>query len=514
MKFFLNPSIFVELITLIILEIVLGIDNIIFITILSDTLVPKKRNHARLIGLILALIMRLTLFLIMSWMVNLTSPILNIFSFLFSGRDIILLFGGIFLVFKSIIELHKRLKYKKHNSSILSNYSNFWSVVFQIVILDTIFSLDSIITAIGMVNKLPVMIIAVIISMFFMLLASKILIKFINSHQTIIILCLSFLLIIGLNLILEGFGFFIPKEYLYFAIGFSILIEIFNYIARKNSIKNKSNKLIKKHTSKAIIRLISGKNKKNNNFIKKSLIFKTKEYFVKKERYMITGVLSLASRNLKSIMTPRNSISWLNCQKSINKIKFILMKNPHNIFPVCDGELDKLIGTIHSKDLINKINSNKEIKNFAINNPTIVVPETQDIFKVLKKLRYSKRNLIMISDEFGIIQGLITPLDILEAIVGGFFDEDETPEIEKHKNYFLVKGSTDLYTLQQNLNISKLIKKRNNVVSLRGLLLSYSNKIPKVNDFIDINEWRFTIKKIIECRIDLIYISKINNYKL
>lgn len=173
MEFLMDPSIWAGLLTLVVLEIVLGIDNLVFIAILADKLPPKQRDKARLLGLSLALIMRLGLLSLISWMVTLTKPLFTVMDFSFSGRDLIMLFGGIFLLFKATTELHERLENRDHDSGHGKGYASFWVVVTQIVILDAVFSLDAVITAVGMVNHLPVMMAAVVIAMAVMLLASK-----------------------------------------------------------------------------------------------------------------------------------------------------------------------------------------------------------------------------------------------------------------------------------------------------------------------------------------------------
>ncbi len=199
-----------------------------FIAIPADKLPPKQRDKARLIGLSLALVMRTGLLSVISRMVTLTKPLITIADFSFSGRDLIMLLGGIFLLFKATTELHERLENRQHDAGHGKGYASFWVVVLQIVVLDAVFSTDAVITAVGMVNHLPVMMAAVVIAMILMLLASKPLTRFVNQHPTVVVLCLSFLLMIGLSPVAEGFGFHIPKGYLYAAIGFSIIIEFFN----------------------------------------------------------------------------------------------------------------------------------------------------------------------------------------------------------------------------------------------------------------------------------------------
>jgi len=241
MEFLLDPGIWVGLITLIILEIVLGIDNLVFIAILAEKLPPEQRDKARVIGLSLALLMRLGLLFAISWLVTLTQPLIQLFNWTFSGRDLILLFGGLFLLYKAVTELHEKIEGKPEiQVTTKVAYAGFTAVVAQIVILDAVFSLDSVITAVGMVDNIYVMMAAMIIAMAVMLLASKPLTNFVNRHPTVVILCLSFLLLIGISLIAEGFGFHIPKGYIYSGIGVAIAIEAFNQFSQRNAAKHEA----------------------------------------------------------------------------------------------------------------------------------------------------------------------------------------------------------------------------------------------------------------------------------
>ena len=205
MEWLFDPAIWIGLLTLVVLEVVLGIDNLVFIAILADKLPTKQRNHARLTGLVLAMFMRLAMLSLLSWMITLTKPLFSIYTVSFSGRDLILLIGGIFLLFKATMELHERLEGRPHPQDEQRVFPSFWVVVTQIVVLDAIFSLDSVITAVGIVSHLPVMMAAVVIAVCIMVWASKPLTEFVSKHPTVVVLCLSFLLMIGLSLIAEPF---------------------------------------------------------------------------------------------------------------------------------------------------------------------------------------------------------------------------------------------------------------------------------------------------------------------
>jgi len=501
------------LLTLVILEVVLGIDNLIFVAILSEKLPPNQRDKARLIGLGLALIMRLILLSLMSWVVTLTSPIFSNNFFSLSIRDLILLIGGLFLLFKATIELHERLENEDNQNTENKNYAGFWAVVIQIVILDAVFSLDAIITAVGMVNQLLIMMISVVLATIFMLLASKALTNFISIHQTVVVLCLSFLLMIGFSLVAEALKFYIPKGYLYAAIGFSILIEIFNQIARHNFMKNQSRKPMRQRAAEAILRLMIREKNKNtkkqnkNNKEKIPLSSSETETFKDEEKYMINGVLTLAGRSIKSIMTPRSNISWVNTEKSIHEIRLQLLDTPHSLFPVCKGELDEIIGIVRAKELLVAIEKKIDVCKFASQIPPIIIPDTLDPINLLGVLRRAQGSFVIVSNEFGVVQGLITPLDVLEAIAGEFPDADETPDIIKEQNSWLVKGETDLHSLEQLLNTKELIKE-DDCASLGGLLIAQKGQLPLPGEIIRINSFSFNIVKATEYRIDLVRITK------
>lgn len=222
----------IPFLTLCALELVLGIDNIIFISILSGKLPPEQQQKARTIGLGLAMGTRVALLLSLSWVIGLTDPLFTVLSEEISGRDLILLLGGLFLIAKSTHEIHQKLEAGEEITTTTAS-SKFASVIFQILLLDVVFSLDSVITAVGMVNEISIMIAAVLASTFAMMFLAKPISDFVDKHPTIKILALSFLILIGVTLIAEGFNQHISKGYIYFAMGFSLGVEALNIRLRK-----------------------------------------------------------------------------------------------------------------------------------------------------------------------------------------------------------------------------------------------------------------------------------------
>jgi predicted tellurium resistance membrane protein TerC len=236
MDWITDPQALIALLTLTILEIVLGIDNIIFISILSGKLPVEQRKKGRLLGLALAMITRILLLFSISLIVKLKEPFITIFETGLSGRDLILILGGLFLLAKSTMEIHSKLEGEEEHHTVKAKVS-FMGVIIQILLLDVVFSLDSVITAIGMANDLAVMIIAVVIAVIFMMFFSGSISDFVENHPTIKILALSFLLLIGFTLVVEGLHQHIPKGYIYFAMAFSVFVEMLNLKTRKKKVE-------------------------------------------------------------------------------------------------------------------------------------------------------------------------------------------------------------------------------------------------------------------------------------
>ena len=518
MEWLFDPTIWVGLFTLVLLEIVLGIDNLIFIAILADKLPPHQRDKARLLGLSLAMAMRLGLLTIVSWLVTLTTPLFSLGAFSFSGRDLILLVGGIFLLFKATMELHERLEGVEHTQSESKVYASFAAVVAQIVVLDAVFSLDAVITAVGMVDELGVMMAAVIISIGVMILASKPLTRFVNAHPTVVVLCLSFLLMIGLSLVAEGLGFHIPKGYLYAAIGFSILIEALNQFARRNFLKNEARLPLRDRTADTVLRLMGGRRRQDAEPDAQDEQPEDGQAFGVEERNMVSGVLTLADRSIRSIMTPRSEMSWVNLDDEADEILRQLQESPHSRMPVGRGQLDNLVGIARTKDLISQLVLQARVDDAVVdgtgpNGPIrkpILLPDTAGVLKAMDTLKRAHGQLVLVTDEFGIVQGLLTPVDILEAIAGEFPDEDEQLAIQpKGPGEWEVIGAADLHQLEQVLETGGLVSSDDDYTSLAGFLLARFESLPEPGQEIEIDGLRYRILSVEERRIAKVLVQRI-----
>ena len=234
MEWLADPQSWIAFLTLLLLEVVLGIDNVVFISILAGRLPVADRSKARYIGLGLAMFLRIALLLSLSWIIRLTAPLFSIMDHAISGRDLILLGGGLFLIGKSTHEIHNRLEGEDHLTDTRATPS-FAGVIFQILLLDLVFSLDSVITAVGMVDNISIMITAIVVAVILMMAFAGPVSNFVERHPTVKMLALSFLLLIGVTLVAEGWGLHIPKGYIYFAMAFSLFVEVLNIRLRKGT---------------------------------------------------------------------------------------------------------------------------------------------------------------------------------------------------------------------------------------------------------------------------------------
>lgn len=492
-----DPAAWAGLLTLVVLEIVLGIDNLIFIAILAEKLPPHQRDRARVIGLSLALVMRLGLLSVVSWLVTLTQPLFALGPLSFSGRDLILLLGGLFLLFKATSELHERLEGVEHRASANPAYAGFGLVVAQIVVLDAVFSLDAVITAVGMVNDLPVMMAAVVISIGVMLLAARPLTRFVNAHPTVVVLCLSFLLMIGLTLVAEGFGFHLPKGYLYAAIGFSIGIEMLNQLARRNQARQQALRPLRERTAESVLRLLGGGRRLQamDSQPDSQTALADAPAFAPEERRMVSGVLSLAERSVRSIMTPRADVSWVDLEEAPDAVRERLLGSPHSLLPVCRGSLDAVVGVGRATELLAVLVAQGRIAQEGDHLRTpIHLPEGAGVTHAIDVLRQAKGQLVLVNDEYGTLTGLLTPFDVLEAIAGEFPDEDESPEIEALPDGgWRVAGTADIHQVQRLLETDGLVSEDDSHTSVAGYVLAQLGRMPAVGEAVLHDGWQLQV---------------------
>ncbi len=515
MEWIADPHAWLGLITLIFLEIVLGIDNLVFIAILATKLPAQVRNRARLTGLSFALLMRLFLLSIVGWVMTLDKPIFSIGMFDFSWHSIILVIGGAFLLAKGTLELHERLEGDVEEKATTMVHAVFWQVIVQIVVLDAVFSLDSIITATGMIPKdqMPVMYIAVIVAMGIMMWGSGPLMVFVNRHPTVVILCLGFLMMIGFSLIVEGFGFHIPKGYLYAAIGFSILIEAFNQIGRHNREKLITTNDLRERTAGAVLRLLGGARSEGSLGETADIIAEqaaASEIFRPEEKEMIRGVLDLADRSVRSIMSPRNEIEWLDLDTDEKQMREELEQFKHSRLVLARDKVDEFVGVALTKDLLLDLAEGKKIDWQKAMRQPLVVHENTSVLRLMEKFRHSPVQLAIIVDEHGSFEGVATPTDILEAIAGDFPDDDDEPVIAEQleDGSLMVEGYADIRRLSGYLE-KDLVDENDRYSTLAGFMLWHFGHLPTSGESFVVDGLNFKVVEMDRRNISKVLITPV-----
>lgn len=497
-----DPSAWLGLLTLIVLEVVLGVDNLIFVAILSEKLPPQQRDRARVMGLSLALVLRLGLLASMSWLVTLTDPLFSLLGQTFSWRDLIMLVGGVFLLFKGTMELHERLEgHTEEESGGQKMYAGFVTVVVQILVLDAVFSIDSVITAIGMAEHLPVMMLAVVIAMAMMIMASKPLTRFVNAHPTVVMLCLGFLLMIGFSLVADGFGFHIPKGYLYAAIGFSVLVEAFNQVANVNRVRYlNSRNSFRSRTADAVLGLLGGRSNNHAHDDDSSSdehgSEEGEQVFAQNERAMIHSVLTLAERPIRVVATPRADIHRLDISQPLEQQRQVLRTSPYSrLVVVGNGSIDEPLGIVARKDLLAQLLDGQELNVLAALRQPLVLPESVTVLKALESFRQQAADLAFVVNEFGSLEGIVALKDLMEAIAGEFPEEHEQNElpavVQLDDGSLDVEGSLELVTLEQYIDLGDFDSEDFHTVA--GLFMDRLQRIPRDGDEVTLNHWIFRV---------------------
>jgi predicted tellurium resistance membrane protein TerC len=403
MDWLADPTIWVGLLTLVALEIVLGVDNLIFIAILSDRLPVAQRDRARVIGLSLALVMRLALLAGISWVMSLTAPVLALWRLEISWRDLILIAGGLFLLVKATTEIHDRIEARPADQG-GARATSFWPIVAQIVVLDAVFSLDSVITAVGMVENLYVMMAAVVIAVIAMLLASRPLTAFIIGRPSLIILCLGFLLMVGLVLVVDGLGVHVPKSYVYAAIGFSLLIEVLNQFAARGRRRALALLPPRQRVADAVLKLLGG--------VPVAVPEVGGDMFKPAQRRMVGEVLRLADRRVDAIMTAREDVAWIDAAAAPERILEEVRALPHREFPVALGSLERITGVVRKEDLLGGEALDQAQR------PGERLREDCTVLDALALFKKHPIELALVVDAQGAFRGVVTRTDLLESIAG------------------------------------------------------------------------------------------------
>lgn len=521
MDLFLDPTIWLGLLTLILLELVLGIDNLVFIAILAQKLPAAQREKAVKVGLALAMVMRFGLLASISWLATLTNPLFSVLGHVFSGRDLIMLVGGIFLLYKATGEIHERLEGKVHAEKKNSYKATFGVVIAQIIVLDAVFSLDSVITAVGMSDHLPVMITAVAVSVILMIAVSKSLTKFVGEHPTIVMLCLGFLLMVGFSLVAEGFGVDIPKGYLYAAIGFSILVESMNQFAQarlKKRVAEPSD--LRERTADMVLRVLGARDssdKQTSQEIGVLLHQASKEDLLSEtEKNLLRGVLNLSHRPINTIMTPRIDLEWLDIGENEDGIKSQIVETSRSQLLVGKDDIDSALGIVHREDFIPSLVIDNRMPSVSkIMKEPLFIPETISVLRALEIFKNNRADMAVITDEFGGVEGIVTHHDLLEAIAGEFPEsDDEKTELEitlLEDGSYIIDGKASIFDVQNQTGLE--CEATGKFATIAGFILHEFGRMPALEEELNWNHWSMKLIQMDGKRIGKVLLYRHENWE-
>lgn len=496
-----DPSAWAGLGTLILIEIVLGIDNLVFISILAATLPAQQRRKAFLIGLGLALVTRLCLLSAMAWVISLTQPVIEVLGRGLSWRDIILIVGGVFLLLKGTMEMHERLEGTAASAQQAGSRGAFWQVVIQIVVLDAIFSIDSVITSVGMVQHLPIMFIAVIAAVGFMLAASGPLVAFIERHPTVIILCLGFLLMIGFGLITDGVGVPIPKGYMYTAILFSLLIEFCNQCALRNRRRRVGVRDMREATARVILGLLGGKTDSDSVPMDAMALGSANagEAFAPEERAMVGRVIRLSGRTARYIMTPSQRAQWLPASATLAEAERFAARTGLSWLPVRDADNDDVLGVVAVSRLVHPAEGPFDLRRLVHPAPTVI--EHTALADLLETYREHPSPLFFVVDEYGSVVGILTPANLLSVLAGQMGDVPDSPDsCRRADGSWVLPGRLAADTAVTWLGLHR--PHRSTSATLAGLVLERLGHIPRQGESFHWNGMLVTVTRMDGRRID------------
>ncbi len=502
-----DPAAWIGLGTLALLEIVLGIDNLVFISILSSRLPEHQRRTAFTTGLSLALFMRLALLSVIAWVVGLTEPWFSVWGHAFSARDTILIVGGLFLLLKGTTELHERLEGPLPDARRNTRHAVLWQVIAQIVALDAIFSLDSVITSVGMVKEVPVMMLAVIAAVAVMLLASRPLTRFVDRHPTVIILCLGFLLMIGLSLIMDGLGFHVPKGYLYAAIAFSALVEGCNQLALRNRRRRLSSRNLREATAETVLKLLGGKAHDGSAHMELAALAgrcEGAEVFDPDERDMVARAIRLGGKSARHVMTPRSKVERLDPDAAPEAVRHLAATARHVRLPVLRDGADDIPGVVDLREVLLKADD-AAFDIATLIRPVPVVFEHTPLTDLLELFRIEDASLAVVVDEYGAAAGIVTPRDVLLALVG--------PPVELPSSAQNASREDDSRLMPGRLPTDEVLAllhlpsdEAGTSATLAGLLLEWLGHIPTCGESVRRLGYVWTVEAMDGLRIDLVRI--------
>ena len=509
MEIFPPPALWAGLIILICIEVVLSLDNLALIEVLAGKLPESRRARARALGLLIALGGRVGLLCLFWQLLSVDAPVFSIAGFVFSPRSTLLLCGGVFLIAKATRGLHERLEGGSPMEDTASDNTGFWYIVAQIAALDAIFSLDGVAVALGLMDSLGLMVLAVIAAMPVAILLNRKRPLFMIRHPTIQILCLDYLMLVGLVLAVDAAGLHIPKSYIYAAIGFSMLVEGGRQILDRRRDLRLGQRSLRLRTAGAVLRFLGSSTTFRKQLGSGGEMPSDNAGMTDGARDMLYGVLTLGERHIRSIMTPRPEITWVDMEDTPAEIRDAVRQSPHSVYPVRRSSTDEVLGVVYGKDIVAVLPEEGDFDLNDILRPPVFVQDSVGILRLMEVLRATRAKIALITEEYGSVVGLVTPLDILEVIAGEFPEVDEDPDfIPDGENCWKVDGGVDLHRLELLLDTDILRDNAGDYVTLGGYLMHNLGRLPQSGDSLEEDDLYFEVLEATDRKVDLVRVRK------
>jgi len=514
MHWLLDPSAWLGFIVLTVIVVALGVSSLILITALSVPLPAERRQRARGFGLIWFAVLSCALAALIDWVLYgeaATAEFRWMGPASLSPSDLLLFLGGLYLIKQATIDLLDRGQGKLIASGDGKVYKTGWHVFLQVVVISSLLSFEAAALAAGVSTKLGVWILAFLSATFVLWFMFDRLAQFVSSNPGIVTLTAGFSLMVGLVLLSRAMGVAIAKPYLYIAIIFSGAIAVlWQLTQRKLSQPN----LSARERAVAAVLALFGQQRADelNSHHNDGSEAEHAPVLGVEQRNMMSGVLALSERSVHSIMTPRTEVSWIDIDDGPERIREQIEQAPHSFFPVCRGSFDEIIGIGRAKRMIADLLTHGRVQESRLREP-IIVHDTIGMMRLIETLKNSRGQLVLVADEFGAIEGLVTPIDVFEAIAGEFPDEDEAPDIVPDgENRWRVDGAADLHILEQVLEIEGLVNEDEEYTTLAGYLLNYFGRLPSVGEGCTYQTDRVTISfKVVRLerrRIAMVHVER------
>lgn len=474
-----DPSAWVGLGVLILLELALGIDNLLFISLLAGRLPRERRQKAFRAGMGLALLQRFALLSMMAWLMGLREPVLTLLGRGFAVRDLILVGGGIFLLFKGSQELHDKLEGGGERAEGAGGGARFWTVVIQIAALDAFFSFDSVLTAVGMADDVTMMMAAVAVAMAIMLRAASFLSAFVERYPSIVVMCLGFMMMVGASLVMDGIGLPVPRGYLYAAVVFSLFVEAFRQLMVRRRRSPGAARDSRGALADAVSRLLSlGElNSGEAQLELAALAADAGEAGVcaKKERELLARILRLGGLSVRAIMTPWRNADKMAASASWNELKAAVARSTQACVPVFDEASDDVLGAVFPRDMLAREGTEGELRAADLARPVPVVLEHTHVTDMWDALAGATEPLAVVLDEYGRPAGVVTPEHVVRALAGGA--ERPVVRADPDGTELVLAGSMPLPEALSALKLEHSGRFRSE--TLAGMVLEILGRIPR-----------------------------------